>query len=455
VSGTTSALYDGEAEGALLASVLLDSAALDDLGPLAPADFVLADHRAIWCALREVHDAGLPIELVSVRASLRAAAAADSAHELLAALIAEVPQSAAPRYAEIVRLCSQRRQLQALLASLRQRVGEPGSDVEQLVAEADAGLHAIVGPTARGAGLRSSSDVLVEVFRAVEARHEQPADVTGLATGLRDIDRLTSGLQPGDLVILAGRPGSGKTTAAAGWALHVAQHAAPVAFFSLEMASTRIVLRMLSAESGVEHVRMRRGTLTDADWPRLAPAADRIHRARLYLDDTSALSLSVIRTRARHLLRTQGLSLVVVDYLQLLDSPRGTGRESREQQVSALSRGLKRLAGELAVPVVALSQLNRAVESRTNRRPVLADLRDSGALEQDADLVVFAYRAELHDQATRDRGIVELIVAKQRDGETGAIRCAFDGARSRISDLEEKREDNAGAKKKDWHDDRD
>jgi replicative DNA helicase len=271
-------------------------------------------------------------------------------------------------------------------------------------------------------------DLVMENVRTIERLSQKKQTVTGLPTGFIELDKLTSGLQPSDLIIVAGRPSMGKTA----FCLNIAQHAAlsdggnaPVGIFSMEMSKEQIVMRLLSSESEVEFSKLRTGTLSHAEWPKLAEAAGALYKAPIFIDDSPALGVLDLRARARRLKKEHGLGLLVIDYLQLMRGRSNTGSDRREQEISEISRFLKALAKELNIPVVAISQLNRMVEQRDNKRPRLSDLRESGAIEQDADVIMFIYRDEVYNKESSFKGIAEIIIGKQRNGPTGEVQVTF------------------------------
>lgn len=277
--------------------------------------------------------------------------------------------------------------------------------------------------------------ILIETFEQIEKLYESRGAVTGISTGFADLDRFTAGLQPSDLIILASRPSMGKTT----FALNIAENAAiqmkiPVVVFSLEMSKEQLAMKLLCAEAGVDNQRIRTGNLTEEDWPRLSHALGRLSEAKIFIDDSPNVSALEVRAKSRRIMAEHGLGLVVIDYLQLMQSRSRT--ESRQQEVSEISRSLKALARELSIPVLALSQLSRAVEQRTNKRPTLADLRESGSLEQDADLVCFLYREDYYDPETEKKNITEFIIAKHRNGPIGTIEFLFQKEFSKFVGLE-------------------
>ncbi|HDZ15949.1 MAG TPA: replicative DNA helicase, partial [Methylophaga aminisulfidivorans] len=288
----------------------------------------------------------------------------------------------------------------------------------------------------RGGGFIQVKDVLSKVVDRIDSLFEQDSSVTGLSTGFIDFDDQTSGLQPADLVIVAGRPSMGKTT----FAMNIAENAAihskqPVAVFSMEMPADSLAMRMLSSLGRIDQHRLRTGKLNDDDWPRLTSAIALLNEAPLFIDDTPALSPTELRARARRLKREHGLSLIVIDYLQLMQGSAGKASENRATEISEISRSLKALGKELEVPVVALSQLNRSLEQRPNKRPVMSDLRESGAIEQDADLIVFIYRDEVYNSDSPEKGKAEIIIGKQRNGPIGTVALTFQGKYTRFENF--------------------
>jgi replicative DNA helicase len=279
-------------------------------------------------------------------------------------------------------------------------------------------------------------DIVQDSIRIVEKLYDSKESVTGVPSGLVKLDNMTAGFQASDLVIVAARPSMGKTALVLGWSQFVGiYNRKPVAFFSLEMSKEQLVLRMLCSESRINNSNVRTGNLSERDFARIVDGASRISEAEIIIDDTPAITITELRAKARRLHRDHQLGMIVVDYLQLLRSPAYSN--SREQEISDISRSLKALAKELHVPVIALSQLNRSVESRNDKRPMMSDLRESGAIEQDADLIMFIYRDEVYNKETPDKGVAEIIIAKQRTGPTGAVRVAFSGEYTRFDNLEE------------------
>jgi replicative DNA helicase len=310
-----------------------------------------------------------------------------------------------------------------------------GRDSSTLLEEAERLVFAIADKGTRaGSGFVSVQDSLKEAMSRIEELNAFEGDITGIPTGYLDFDRLTAGLQPSDLIVVAGRPAMGKTS----FAMNVAEHAAikhgkSVAVFSMEMASMQLVMRMFSSIGQIDQNRIRTGTLDDMDWPKLTSAMNLLHKSKIFIDDTPALSPAELRARARRLKREHDIDMIVVDYLQLMSVP--DSRENRATEIAEISRSLKTIAKELNVPVIALSQLNRALENRPNKRPLMADLRESGAIEQDADLIVFIYRDEVYHPETGEKGKAEIIIGKHRNGSTGTVFLAFQGPWLRFVNL--------------------
>ncbi len=329
----------------------------------------------------------------------------------------------AEHYARIVRERAILRKLIWVATEIASEGYGAESDTEEYLDKAEKAIFEVTARQVKPSFV-PLKEILRDAFARIEELYERQDAVTGVPSGYHELDQLTAGLQPSDLIIIAGRPGTGKTS----FVLNIAQHAAiksgtPVGFFSLEMSKEQLVMRMLCSEAKVDSQRVRRGNLRDSDWPKLTRAAGALAEAPIYIDDTPGVSTLELRAKCRRLKSEAGLGLVVVDYLQLM---RGKGKyDVREQEISEISRTLKALAKELHVPVVALSQLNRGVESRADKRPMISDLRESGAIEQDADVIMFIYRDEIYDKESQDKGLAEIIVGKQRNGPTGDIKLAF------------------------------
>ncbi|MBV8210298.1 MAG: replicative DNA helicase [Burkholderiaceae bacterium] len=432
-----------EAEQSVLGGLLLDNNAWDRIGDrLAVEDFYRHDHRLIFQQISRLIDQNKPADTVTVFEGLQLAGRAGDCGGLayLNALAQNTPSAAnIRRYAEIVHERAILRRLVTVGEEIAVSALEPqGRDAKQILDDAEGKVFRIAEQGARDrAGFVRLEPLLTRVVERVQELFERAgaSDVTGVPTGFVDLDSKTSGLQPGDLVVIAGRPSMGKTALA----LNIGEHVAidlemPVALFSMEMGASQVALRMLGSVGRIDQQRLRTGRLNDEDWPRLTEAIERMHAAPLYIDETAALNALELRARARRLAREyKQLGLVIVDYLQLMTAT-ATG-ENRATEISEISRSLKALAKELKVPVVALSQLNRTVESRTDKRPVMSDLRESGAIEQDADVILFIYRDEVYNPDTSDKGIAEIIIGKQRNGPIGRVNLRFGGEFTRFDNL--------------------
>jgi replicative DNA helicase len=428
-----------EAEASVLGGILLENEAINRvLEILAPMDFYRESHRKIFRAMMELTDRSEPADLITLSELLKAKgeleAVGGSAY--LASLADQVPTAAnIAHYARIIREKAILRQLINSATEIATRGFEEQGNVDEFLDAAEKVIFDIAEKKIKSAFV-SVGDMIKDTLKAVERLYERKELVTGVPTGFKDLDKLTAGLQPAELIIVAGRPSMGKTA----FALNIATYASlnagiGVAVFSLEMAREQLVLRMLCSEARVDNSKVRAGYLGERDFPKLANAAGRLHEALIYIDDTPAISVLELRAKTRRLIRDKEkkLGLVIVDYLQLM---RGMGAASnREQEISEISRSLKALAKELRVPVIALSQLNRRVEDRGDRRPMMADLRESGAIEQDADVIAFIYRDEVYNQKSQDKGIAEIIVAKQRNGPIDTVRLTFLSEYTRFEDL--------------------
>ncbi|MFN8545601.1 MAG: replicative DNA helicase [Candidatus Binatia bacterium] len=418
-----------EAEQSVLGGILIENAALDRVVELlGPDDFYREAHRKIFRGILSLSERNEPVDLITLSEALRARGelADVGGGAYLSELAERVPTAAnIVNYARIVRDRSVLRALITAATEIATRGYEAPEDVSDLLDQAEQRIFAISEREVKPAFVRIQ-DVLSDTLLMIERLYENKQAVTGVATGFVDLDKLTAGFQPTDLIIIAARPSMGKTA----FALNIAANAAlrgdiGVAVFSLEMSKEQLAMRLLCAEAHVDLARVRTGHLSDREFPQLAMAAGRLAEAPIYIDDTPALSILELRAKARRLKRDAAtkLGLVVVDYLQLMRG--GEGRDNREQEISEISRSLKALAKELHVPVVALSQLNRQVESRNPPKPRLADLRESGAIEQDADVICFIYREEVYVEDTDRRGVAEIIVAKQRNGPIDSIDLTF------------------------------
>ncbi|MDR2872490.1 MAG: replicative DNA helicase [Xanthomonadaceae bacterium] len=430
-----------EAEQAVLGGLMLAPDAFDRINDmLVESDFYRRDHQLIYRAIRELAEKNRPFDAVTLGEWFDSQGLAEQigGGAYLVELASTTPSAANIRaYAEIVRDKAVLRQLIEVGTEIVNDGFQPeGRESTELLAKAEQQVFAIAE-----AGARSRQDfvpvtkALSEAFDVLQTRFNSGGGVTGLPTGYTELDEMTAGLQPTDLVILAARPAMGKTTLA----LNMAEYAAmkskkPVAIFSMEMSASQLALRLISSIGRVNATRLRTGQLEDEDWSRVTSAIRLLREVKIFIDDTPALSPEVLRSKARRLKREHGLGLIVIDYLQLMQVP--GNMENRATEISEISRSLKALAKELNVPVVALSQLNRSLETRTDKRPVMADLRESGAIEQDADLIVFIYRDEYYNKENSpDKGLAEIIIGKQRNGPTGAIKLKFFGEYTRFDNL--------------------
>ncbi|OGA07830.1 MAG: replicative DNA helicase [Betaproteobacteria bacterium RIFCSPHIGHO2_12_FULL_69_13] len=434
-----------EAEQSLLGGLLLDNQAFDRIADLISAgDFYRDDHRRVWRHVAKLIEAGRPADVVTVSESIEASEDRDKTGgaAYLGALAQNTPSALnIRRYAELVRERSVQRRLAQVATEIAEGALSPGGkEVGQLLDEAETRILEIGEAGARhGVGLEEIKPVLARVLERIDYLYhrDNPSDVTGVPTGFNDLDSKTAGLQPGELVIIAGRPSMGKTALALNIAEHVALHTLmPVAIFSMEMSGAQLATRMLGSIARVDQHKMRTGRLSDQEWHELSEAMGKLHDAPIFIDETAALNALELRTRARRLWRQFGgkLGLVVVDYLQLMSAINLRGGENRATEISEISRSLKALAKELHVPVIALSQLSRAVEARNDRRPMMSDLRESGAIEQDADLILFIYRDEVYfPDKPETKGRAEVIIGKQRNGPIGKIELTFLGQHTRFA----------------------
>ncbi|MGI6332495.1 MAG: replicative DNA helicase [Zhaonellaceae bacterium] len=425
-----------EAEQALLGSLLLDQDAIDQIVELVKSkDFYQDAHKVIYETILDLHQGGQAVDLVTLTDALRSRGLLERVGGVsyLAVLSSVVPTAAnAEYYAKIVAEKAILRQLIATATQIAQKGYEGVEDVAHLLDEAER-MVMQVSSERRREGFVPIKDLLMETLDYLEnlARHKE--DLTGVPT-FRDLDKLLSGLHNSDLIVCAARPGMGKTSFCLNIAQKVAiKHKIPVAIFSLEMSKEQLVLRMLSSEALVDQSKLRSGYLLEEDWKRLAMAAGRLAEAPIYIDDTPGISVLEVRGKSRKLKAENGLGLIIIDYLQLMQSSRRT--ENRQQEIAEISRNLKALARELNLPVLALSQLSRAVEQTHDKRPALSHLRESGSIEQDSDCVLFIHRPEYYDPETEKKGIAEIIVAKHRHGPTGTVEVGFLAEFTKFVDL--------------------
>jgi replicative DNA helicase len=416
-----------EAEEAVLGGILLDNRALDRANEiLTHDDFYRESHRRIFRALNDLDERHERADVITLTECLKRRGDLEAVGG--AAQVAELVERIATAanvelYARIVKDKSILRSLMEAGTDIAATAAVGTGDVEQFLDDAERRIFEISERRVRPAFTRIEA-IIVDSIKTIEALYERKEAVTGVPTGFFEIDRLTSGLQPAELIIIAGRPSMGKSALAT----NIAQHAAaatrkPVAMFSLEMSKESLVLRMLCSEARVDSTKVRTGYLSEQDFPRLAMAAGRLADLPFFIDDSPTISVLELRAKARRLMRESGLGLIIVDYLQLMRAHKDV--DNREQEISLVSRSLKALAKELNVPVVALSQLNRAVEQRADKRPLMADLRESGAIEQDADVIAFIYRDDFYNRMSQEEGVAEIIIAKQRNGPQGVAKLHF------------------------------
>jgi len=434
-----------EAEQSVLGGLLLENEALDKIADILSAqDFYQHDHKTIFEHIGKLIEHNRPADIVTVAESLESTAELSQVGGIayLGALAQNTPTAAnIRRYAEIVRERAVMRKLVVVGSGIAESAYSPnGRDAQQLLDEAEAKIFQIAeGGNRSSQGFQDIKELLPQVAERIDMlfSRDNPSDVTGIPTGFSDLDSMTSGLQPGDLVIVAGRPSMGKTAFSLNMAENVALDTGlPVAVFSMEMASTQLAMRMIGSVGRLDQHRMRTGRLEDEDWEKLTTALGKLNEAPIFIDEGAGLSSFDVRARARRLHRQCGkLGLIVVDYLQLMAAPAGKQGENRATEISEISRSLKALAKELDVPVVALSQLNRSVETRPDKRPVMSDLRESGAIEQDADLILFIYRDEVYNPDSTDKGTAEIIIGKQRNGPIGRVRLTFIGEHTRFENF--------------------
>ena len=424
-----------EAEQSVLGGLLLDNSAWDKIADfVSPEDFYRYDHRLIFQHIARLISGSRPADVITVFESLSSANKADEIGGIsyLNALAQNTPSAAnIRRYAEIVRDRGILRKLISVSDEISGSAFNPqGKEVKQMLDEAESKIFAIAEEGSRGTqGFQEIQPLLTQVVERIDELYnrENPNDITGVPTGFVDLDRMTSGLQPGDLIIVAGRPSMGKTAFSVNIGEHVSTDSGlPVAIFSMEMGGSQLAMRMLGSVGRLDQHRLRTGRLNDEDWPRLTHAIQKLNDAQIFIDETPALSSIELRARSRRLARQCGkLGLIIVDYLQLMSA--NSPGENRATEISEISRNLKGLAKELNCPVIALSQLNRSLEQRPNKRPVMSDLRESGAIEQDADLILFIYRDEVYNPDSPEKGMAEIIIGKQRNGPIGSVSMTFLG----------------------------
>lgn len=426
-----------EAEQSVLGGLFLEPDAWAKVTErLRQDDFYRRDHRIIFNAIAELDSHGSPFDLVTVAEWLENNQQLDDAGGLgyLTALADSTPSASnISAYADIVRKRSILRQLVRATTEISDAVFNPsGRTSNEILDFAEQSIFEIAEQESRGRkSYKNLKDLLVTTLERIDELYHKKSHITGVSTGFNDLDRQTAGLQKSDLIIVAGRPSMGKTA----FAINIAEHAVikdgmSVAVFSMEMSGEQLSMRLMSSLGRIDQHKVRTGKLDDEDWPRLTSAVEILKDAKLFIDDTPALTPTELRARCRRIAREHTLDMVIIDYLQLMQVT-GT-KENRATEISEISRSLKAMAKELNIPVVALSQLNRSLEQRPNKRPVMSDLRESGAIEQDADIIVFIYRDEVYDPESPDKGTAEIIIGKQRNGPIGTVRLSFLGRYTRF-----------------------
>ncbi|MCR5864734.1 MULTISPECIES: replicative DNA helicase [Aquincola] len=423
-----------EAEQSVLGGLLLDNGAWDRAGDLLQeSDFYRFEHKAIYGVIGSLINANKPADVITVFEQLQSLGKADECGGLvyLNALAQSVPSAAnLRRYAEIVRERAILRKLIEASDEIATNAFNPqGRAVSQILDEAEGKIFKIGEEGSRTKqGFQSMDHLVMQLIdRVTELAENGAEEVTGVRTGFYDMDRMTAGLQPGDLIVLAARPSMGKTA----FALNIAEHVAvneglPAVVFSMEMGASQLALRMVGSLGRIDQQHLRTGALRDDEWGRLTEAVDKLSKASVFIDETPALNPAELRARARRQARQCGkLGLIVIDYLQLMSGTASSNEENRATVIGEISRGLKALAKELQCPVIALSQLNRSVETRTDKRPMMSDLRESGAIEQDADVIMFIYRDEYYNKDSKEPGVAEIIIGKQRNGPVGTVKLTF------------------------------
>lgn len=428
-----------QAEAAVLGAILLENRALNEcISIIGPDDFYSDRGRIVFHAMCEIIDSGKPVDSLILLNFLREREKIERIGG--AVYIGEIMDStvSAVNVAHYARIVKEKAILRQIISTGAEMVEHGysaiGEDPAALLEDAQRALMNISVDRKKN-NLKCAGELCKTTFREIETRYKNKNLVTGLSTGFRDLDNWTTGLQGSELIIIAGRPGMGKTALGINIAENAVLSGVPVLVFSLEMTGESLMTRIFSSKAGIDSRHLRRGFIGDGDWPRLVGVVDQVSKAPLFIDDSSTLTPMQLKAKTRQLKIEKGIGLIVVDYLQLLAI--AGKHETREREIAEISRSLKALAKELKIPVVALSQLNRQVDNRTERRPGLADLRESGAIEQDADVILFLYRDEVYNKSedNPERGFAEIIIGKQRNGPTGKFKMRFDAERTRFSDL--------------------
>ncbi|MBO4864392.1 MAG: replicative DNA helicase [Eubacterium sp.] len=431
--------HDINAERSVIGSMLMDRDAISEVSAiLLKEDFYNTQYGIIYDAMVDLYNEGKPVDEIILGEKLREKGAPEEICSLgfLGEILANVPTAAfAKSYAEIVKDKSYLRKMIKLSDGVTAKAYEGTEPVDTIMEKAESDIFALMQKRTGSTDSQPIRSIIVDVINEIEANAKNKGRINGLRTGFTDIDNMLTGLHGGELLLVAARPSMGKTAFVLNIAHHVAlKEQVPVAIFSLEMGREQLVTRMMAVDSMVEAQGLKTGDISDEGWVKLIKSADELSKVSLFIDDNASITMPELRTKCRKLKQTENIGLIIIDYLQLMSSSEKV--ESRQQFISEVSRSLKALARELNVPVIALSQLNRAVDSRTDHRPVLADLRESGAIEQDADVVMFIYRDEYYNPDTTEKpGVAEIIIAKQRNGATGPVELAWIGKYTKFANL--------------------
>lgn len=430
--------HNDDAERSMLGAVFLDNRALDEVASVVqPEDLYRESHRHIYRAMLTLHHRGEAVDVITLADQLHSEGVLEAigGPNFLARLSNEVPSAAnIGYYANII---SRKSALRAFIGAAHTLIDDCYGDVTDFDAFMDRVESELFAITQAGAkkGYATMREVIKEAFSQIESLYQKAEQVTGVPSGFIDLDAITAGWQPSDLIILAARPAMGKTALTLNMAAHAAiERKVPVAFFSLEMANVQLAIRMLCSEARIDQGKLRTGRMGEQEWARLIKAAGVLSESKIFLDDTPALPIMEFRSKVRKLKAEHDIGIIFIDYLQLMKAP-GRNVGSREQEISEISRNLKGIAKELNVPIIALAQLNRGVEQRADKRPMNSDLRESGAIEQDADIISFIYRDEVYNPESEDKGIAEVILGKHRNGALGTVRLKFFGSFTRFENL--------------------
>ena len=427
-----------EAEQAVLGAMLIKKEAIVEVQEiLQPDDFYREAHRIVYEAMVQLQNNDEAVDLVTLTEQLRKSEQLDKIGGLafITQLANAVPTAANVVYhAKIVKEKAELRSLINAATAIASAAYEDNTDVENIMDDAEKKILAVANRQ-NGGAFESMKSIVMRTFERINVLYESKGGLTGISSGFKDLDKLTAGLQKSDLILVAARPSMGKTAFTLNIASYVGTHGGKVAFFSLEMSKEQLMQRMLCAEGGIDATKLRTGQLDTQEWNKLVHVADTLSRAPIYIDDTAGITVMELRSKARRLKAEHGLDLIIIDYLQLMQGRPSKNGDNRQQEISEISRSLKALARELDVPVIALSQLSRSVESRQIKKPMLSDLRESGSLEQDADIVMFLYREDYYDKDTENKNITDIIVAKHRNGPVDTISLFFQKEYTKFRDL--------------------